>query len=69
MVKNHTFRFRITKTQFEEIRQEAKVQGYLTIAPYLRDIAFNKNRFIESKIIETNVLVKKIMEMLQDGRK
>jgi len=68
MVKNHTFRFRITKTQFEQIRIDAQAEGYLTIAPYLRDLALKRRGFIESKIIETHQLVKRIQEVLENGK-
>ena len=64
MVKNHTFRFRVTKSQFEKIKQEALVKGHLTVAPYVRDLALNHTDFIESKIIENNQMLKKLLEVL-----
>ena len=65
MVQNHTFRFRITKTQFEQIKQEAKGKGYVTVASYLRDLALKRNDLIEQKILETNIIVKEIRQRLQ----
>ena len=64
MVSNHVCRFNVDKNQFEKIRQEAKEKGYLRLAPYFRDLIINRNEFIEFKIIETNQLVKKILERL-----
>lgn len=67
MPKNHTFRFRVTKQQFEQIKNDAAARGYVTIAPYIRDLALKRGMMIESKIIETNNLAKQILEAL-DGR-
>ena len=68
MAKNHTFRFRVTTAQFDQIREEAKSQGYLAMSAYIRDLALNRNRFIEGKIIETNVLIKKMLEAGKNGK-
>lgn len=65
MVRNHTFRFRVTKTQFERIKSQAEAKGHVNIASYLRDLALQRNDLIESKIIETNELVKQIHEASQ----
>ena len=69
MVKNHTFRFRVTKTQFEQIRSEALAQGYVKVAPYIRDLVLGRNRFIEEKIVEIDKLVKKLAGVEENGRK
>lgn len=69
MVKNHTFRFRVTGIQFEQIRNEALAQGYVKVAPYIRDLALGRNRLIEEKIIETNKLVKKLAGVEDNGRR
>ena len=67
MVQNHTFRFRITKSQFEQIKQDAKSKGYVTVASYLRDLALKRNNLIEEKILETNIMVKNIQQRLHHG--
>jgi hypothetical protein len=64
MVKNHTFRFRVTEEQFEQINNRSKSKGYICIASYLRDLALNKNDLIESKILDTNEKVKKLLELV-----
>ncbi len=65
MVKNHSFRFRVTKSQFEQIKEQAKAKGYVTIAPYVRDLVLQKDGFFEARIIETNQLAKEILKRLQ----
>ncbi len=55
----------VSALQMEKIRQQAHENGYVKVAPYLRDVALNRNQFIEEKIIETNQLVKKILEVLR----
>lgn len=60
MAKNHIFKFRVTQQQYKLIRQLALSQGYVHVASYLREIALSKNHLIESKIIETNQLVKRM---------
>jgi len=69
MVKNHTFRFRVTQPQFEQIKNEAQAKGYVKVAPYLRDLALEKSKFLEDKIINTHEKVTQILEVLQNGRK
>lgn len=65
MPKNHILKFRITKNQLEQIRNEAQAKGYVAVASYLRDLALKRSGFIESKIVETNENVKKILGALQ----
>ena len=65
MAQNHTCKFKVTATQLETIKQIARTNGYIKLAPYLRDLALNRNGFVESKIIETHANVKRILEVLQ----
>ena len=65
MVKNHTCKFLVSKSQLDQIRSEAKAKGYINISPYLRDLALKYNLTIEQKIIETHLIAKKIMELLE----
>ena len=67
MGRNHVVKFAVTKSQRERIEQQAHSLGYVTVASYLRDLALQKNEFLESKIIETNQHVKKLMEAFQNG--
>ncbi|MFA6461953.1 MAG: hypothetical protein WCV90_06845 [Candidatus Woesearchaeota archaeon] len=69
MPNNRTCRFKVSNEQYSKIKQESTEKGYVKIAPYLRELVLNKNQFLEFKIIETNQLVKKILEVLRDGRK
>ena len=63
MVKNQVCKFLVSKSQLDQIRSEAK--GYINISPYLRDLALKYNLTIEQKIIETHLIAKKIMELLE----
>lgn len=65
MPNNRLCRFKVSNEQYCKIKQDAAEKGYLKLAPYLRDLALNKNPFLEFKTIETNQLVKKILEVLR----
>ncbi len=64
MAKTHMIRFRVSKLQLEQIRNDAHSRGYVALAPYLRDLALLKSPFIETKIVEIEVTVKKLLEVL-----
>jgi hypothetical protein len=51
--------FRVTKDQYRRIALNAEAKGHVTISGYLRDVALNKDRFIEQKIIEIHRIVTK----------
>jgi hypothetical protein len=40
--KTHRFRFRVTETEAEEIRETADSMGYLTVSHFLRDIVLKE---------------------------
>lgn len=65
MACNYTCKFKVTKAQFERIRENALAKGYVRIAPYLRDLALEKSATIESLIVETHKLTKKILDELK----
>ncbi|MBT3304398.1 hypothetical protein HN592_03435 [Candidatus Woesearchaeota archaeon] len=67
MPKNHTIRFRITKDQHEQIKYLANKNGFSYVSDFVRTVLFSKNELIESKIIETNKIVKKLLEV-NNGR-
>lgn len=62
-------RFLVSSSQLEKLKLEAKEKGYLNLSQFFRDQVLNRNQFLEFKIIETNQLIKKILEVLRDGRK
>lgn len=66
--KNRIIIFRVTNDQFERILNNKTAYGHITIASYLRYLALEKSFFIDSKIVETNKLVKEILGKLDSGR-
>ncbi|MAF36215.1 hypothetical protein CL622_03810 [archaeon] len=65
MAKNHIFKFRLTKRQLEYIRQESKIEGYISVAAYVRDRLLSQDKFIASKIIETHQNVKELLAFIK----
>lgn len=62
MVMTHELRIKITKSQHEKIIQNAQTKGYATVSDYIRNLALDKEEMIGAKIIETNKLVKDVLE-------
>ena len=65
MSKLHTVKFRVTSRQFDRLKRDSQLRGYVHLAPYLREIVFRENGFIESKILESNDNVKRILELMK----
>jgi len=57
--------FRVSRNDYERIINNAQAKGYSTISAYLRSIALDKDIFLESKVLETNNNVKKILQVLE----
>lgn len=68
MPKNRIVKFRVSSQQYEQILNNKQVRGYVTIASFLRDLALEKNFFIEEKLIENNRIVKEIAELVKNGK-
>lgn len=69
MAKASLMKFRVSVEQRDKITNEARKRGYYYTANYLRDMALQNNITIENKIIETNIVVKRILESLKNGTK
>ena len=65
MSKLHTVKFRVTSGQWSKLKRDAQIRGYVYLAAYLRDVVLKRNDFIESKILESNDNLKKILELLK----
>mgnify|MGYP001558369815 CR=1 FL=1 len=63
MAKTGLITFRVSAEEHERIKNEAKSQGYSAVSSYIRELALKRNLFIETKILETNTLIKKMMEL------
>lgn len=59
MTKTKEIRFRVTRNQYERIKQIAEAKGR-SISQYMRDIAFNYDIVIIQRITQTNELVKEL---------
>ena len=57
-MQNHYFRFRVSKKEFEIIKTEARIKGYKTVAPYIRDLALKIDYSIKPRIIKKKKKVK-----------
>ncbi len=66
MPRNHLCKFKVTKSQLEDIQRDAQSRGYIKLAPYLRDLALSRSGLLEAKIAENNRLIKQLLEV-QDG--
>jgi hypothetical protein len=65
MSRVHLMKFRVSMDQLERIRKDAALNGYVRLAPYIRDTLLKRVEMIESKVLETNQNVKRIMEMIE----
>ena len=57
--------FRVSRNDYERIVNNTKAKGHATLSSYLRSLALEKDLFIEGKILETNSLIKKILQILE----
>ncbi|MBS3108982.1 hypothetical protein J4227_00445 [Candidatus Woesearchaeota archaeon] len=62
MVKNYLIKFLVDEIQFERIKLNASAKGHKTISSYLRDVTMNKDRKIETMIVEIH------NEVVKNGR-
>ena len=65
MVSNSMVRFRVSQTQLDRIKFDAKLKGYKTYSAYVRDIALRGDHYIETKIIGIGKDVKQILMKLK----
>ncbi|MAG52546.1 MAG: hypothetical protein CMH62_01135 [Nanoarchaeota archaeon] len=65
MTANNVIRIMVTKYQKERILQNASIKGYVTISGYMRDLALNKNQFVEDKLKEIVRRIEKIEESFE----
>lgn len=63
MNKTRSIQFRVTRQQFERIKNNANAKGYLNVSAYIRELALNKDQFIENKIMDIHaILIKNVNE-------
>ena len=59
MQKTKLIQFRVTKYQYERIRNNAESKGFRTISAYLRETALNKDLIFEKKFQEIYEIITK----------
>lgn len=58
-MKTRFIQFRVTRDQYERIKNNARAKGYLNLSHYLRNLALEKNFVFEQKFNEIyEVIVK-----------
>ena len=62
MNRTRFIQFRVTRDQYERIKNNARAKGYLNLSHYLRDLALDKNLVFEQKFNE-------IYEVIMKGNK
>lgn len=68
MPSNRMIKFRVTENQYERILNNTSAYGHATISSYLRSLALERNLVIENKILETNKIIKEILENIKIGK-
>jgi hypothetical protein len=54
----------LTRPQYEKIKQDAELQGFTTVANYMRSKITGSSLFIEQKIMENNKILKRLEKHL-----
>ena len=65
MTSNNVIKILVTKTQKERILNYASIKGYKTLSDYIRDLALQRNQFIEDKLKEIIKKIEKIETRIQ----
>ena len=65
MPKTHFIQIRVSRDQFERIRNNAGSKGYVTVSAYMRDLALEYGMITEKKIFEMHNLINEIFEKVK----
>lgn len=57
---------RVTKDQLDRIKLNAQAKGFKNISSYMRYLCLEYNQHVESKTIETNKMLKEMVEGAKD---
>jgi hypothetical protein len=64
MAKARRIDLRVSPNEYERICNSARAKNHPTLSSYLRSVVLRDDLFIESKIIETNTVVKEILRIM-----
>jgi len=62
MTRTKKIDIRVKREEFEQITRDSNLKGYDSLSSYLRALALGRDFAMGKTIIETNLLVKKLME-------
>jgi len=69
MNKLFVAKFRISRVEYEQLVQESRAQGHLTLANYVRSVVLDRGlRYIENKVTENNKILKELMQQLAKSK-
>jgi hypothetical protein len=60
MTQGREIRVRVTKDQLDRIKLNSQAKGFKNISSYMRYLCLEYNQHVESKIIETNKMLKEM---------
>ena len=66
--KRHRFELGLSTPEFEELKMRAKSRGFSSVSQLLRFMALKNDIVIESKILETNKIIKEILDILKEKK-
>ena len=65
MGKSRLFQMRLSSEQFEQIKKDAFMKGHSSVSSYVREVILKRGWSIDSKIVETNINVRRLLELLE----
>jgi len=66
MTKIHTLKFRVDHPQYNQIKKNMQERGHINKSAYLREVALQKNKLMESIITDTNNMVNEIYNLIKN---
>ncbi|MBI4146055.1 hypothetical protein HY489_01825 [Candidatus Woesearchaeota archaeon] len=64
MAKIYCIKCYVTRPQYEQIKQDAHVNGKRAVSDYIRSVIVGRSMMIEQKIVENNAILKRLEKHL-----
>lgn len=64
--KRNRFELRLSTYELEELRLKTKARGFATVSALLRHMALKHDIVMETKIIETNKIVRELLDIIKE---